>query len=195
MEYKDNDVLKYETESWLAQRLIRSFQKTVVEILSELNYQSMHEVGCGQGYNLQLLSSIKKADCSGSDISQSALSLAGKRNPRIVLFEASIYNLPFPDSNFDLVVASEVLEHLDKPEKALREIKRVTKKYTLLTVPNEPFWRIINVLRGKYLRNWGNPPTHINHWSKSKFTDLVSQYFKIEQIKTSLPWLIVLAAT
>lgn len=190
---KDNDALKYETKNWLAKKLIQSFQKNIVDILSVLDYQSLHEVGCGQGYNIQLLSSIKKADCTGSDISKEALSLAKKRNPEINFFKASIYSLPFPNNSFDLVVASEVLEHLESPQKGLLEIKRITKKYCLLTVPNEPLWRIFNIIRGKYLKDWGNPPTHINHWSKKKFVNLVNQYFDIETVQISLPWIIILA--
>ena len=189
----DNDVLKYESKNLLAKRLIRSFQKSIVNILSEIDYRFLHEVGCGQGYNMQLLKSVKKTDCTGSDISREALFLAKKRNPDINFFKASIYDLPFDDNSFDVIVASEVLEHLDSPQNGLSEIKRITKKYCLFTVPNEPIWRILNVLRGKYLGSCGNPLTHINHWSKKSFVNLISQYFKIDKVKTSLPWIIVLA--
>lgn len=193
MVLREDDALKYKTKNWLAQKLIESFQKKIIEILSRLDYQSLHEVGCGQGYNMELLISIKKADCSGSDISPEAISLAKKRNPETVFLKASVYHLPFEGNSFDLVVASEVLEHLENPTKGLSEIKRITKKHCLLTVPNEPIWRILNMLRGAYWKNWGNTPGHINHWSKEQFIRLVSQYFKIDKVKSSLPWIIILA--
>ncbi|MFC1701120.1 class I SAM-dependent methyltransferase [Patescibacteria group bacterium] len=189
----DNDIIKYKSKNLISQILIRSFQKSIVDVLLELDYQSLHEVGCGQGYNMKLLTSIKPVDCSGSDISEEALLLAKKNNPEVKFLRTSIYNLPFADNNFDLVVASEVLEHLDNPQNGLLEIKRITKKYCLLTVPNEPIWRILNILRGKYLKDYGNPSTHVNHWSKKTFINLVNQYFKIKKVKISLPWMIVLA--
>lgn len=192
MRSEENDILKYETENWLAGKLIQSFQKKIIDILSKTNYQSLHEVGCGQGYNMQLISSVKEAKCSGSDISKEALSLAQKRNPLIPFYEAPIYNLPFSNNSFDLVVVSEVLEHLNEPNNALAEIKRITKKYCLLTVPNEPIWRVLNILRGEYLKNWGSPLVHINHWSKREFINLVSRYYEIDTVRTSLPWVIIL---
>ena len=190
----DSDISKYETKNWLAKWLIQSFRKKIADILLPLNYKTLHEVGCGEGYNMNFLWSIKSAGYSGSDISVEALVLAKKRNPGVIFLNASIYQLPFLDASYDLVVASEVLEHVSDPEVALKEIKRITNKYCLLTVPNEPYWRILNILRGKYLLNWGNPPTHLQHWSVNKFTNLVSQYFKIIEVKTSLPWQIILVS-
>lgn len=189
---KNDDALKYETKNWLARRLIRAFQKKIKKILSDIDYRALHEVGCGQGYNLRSLSSIKKAEISGSDISEEALASAKKNVPEAELIVASVYQLPFSDNSFDLVVASEVLEHLGNAEKGLEEIKRISRRYCLLTVPQEPLWRILNFCRGKYWRTWGNPPVHLNHWSKIDFVKLVSRYFKIIKAETSLPWVIVL---
>lgn len=193
IEDKKYEAPKYETKNPLARKLIQSFQKVVRGLLSDLDYYSLHEVGCGDGYNMQVLASVKEAKCSGSDIEEGALTLAKKRNPRVSFSKASVYHLPFQENAFDIVVACEVLEHLDNPHQALSEIKRITQKYCLLSVPNEPIWRILNMLRGKYWKSWGNTPDHINHWSKKQFTQLVGQYFKIDKIKTPLPWTIILA--
>ena len=40
---------------------------------------------------------------------------------------ASGSEIPFPDSSFDMVVSDNVLEHLDEPEKAFKEVRRVLK--------------------------------------------------------------------
>jgi ubiquinone/menaquinone biosynthesis C-methylase UbiE len=183
---------KYKTKNPLARILIWSFQKTIVDLLSDIDYQSLHEVGCGDGYNMQVLTSIKEAEYSGSDIEEGALILAKKRNPRVDFLKASVYNLPFPEDSFDIVVICEVLEHLKNPQKALSEVKRITKKYCLLSIPNEPLWRILNMARGAYWKNWGNTPGHINHWSKKQFIHLVSQYFEIDKVKNPLPWTLIL---
>ena len=91
-------------------------------------------------------------------------------------------------STFDLVMSSEVLEHLEDPEKAINEVKRVTKKYCVFSVPNEPWWRIANMLRGAYLRDFGNTPGHIQHWSKRSFKKFLKKHFKNVKVKNSLLW-------
>ena len=92
-----------------------------------------------------------------------------------------------------MTVVLEVLEHLEDPDSALKELSRVSSKYCLVSVPQEPLWRILNICRLKYLSNFGNTPGHLNHWSKNQFVEFVGKYFKVKKIKLSLPWIIVLA--
>lgn len=103
-----------------------------------------------------------------------------------------VYNLAYENNLFDLVMALEVLEHLDKPQAAIHEIKRVTKKYCLLSVPNEPFFSIGNLLRGKNVSLWGSDPEHIHKWNKRRFLKLLEKDFKVVEIRNSFPWLITL---
>ena len=91
-----------------------------------------------------------------------------------------------------MVMCCEVLEHLDDPERALREIRRVCARYCVLSVPNEPFWRLLNLARGAYARNLGNTPGHVNHWSTKHFERYVGDYFRVLEIATPLPWVITL---
>ena len=39
-------------------------------------------------------------------------------------------------------------------------------------VPREPVWRVLNVARGRYVRWLGNPPGHIQHFSRAAFLAL-----------------------
>ena len=70
---------------------------------------------------------------------------------------------------------------------------RVARKAMLLSVPNEPSWRISHLLAGRNLRALGNTPGHINHWSKRAFTELVSEYGRIEEAGGVFPWTLVVA--
>src|SRR3989344_4306481 len=58
-----------------------------------------------------------------------------KLRPDIV---GNVLNLPFSDNLFDVILCTEVLEHLpfDKFEAALRELKRVSRKYVILSLPH-----------------------------------------------------------
>jgi ubiquinone/menaquinone biosynthesis C-methylase UbiE len=92
------------------------------------------DVGCGNGIITNALA--EKYDVTGTDYSADALEFVkGKK----VL--ASADKLPFEDKSFDLVFSSELLEHL--PDELLRdavdEMKRITKSYIFITVPNNEF--------------------------------------------------------
>jgi len=69
--------------------------------------------------------------------------------------------LPPKSQSYDLTIACEVLEHLEDPGQALTEIDRVTKQSVLISVPQEPMWRILNMARGKYWSDLGNTPGHV----------------------------------
>ena len=98
------------------------------------------------------------------------------------------------DGEYDLVLAIEVLEHVPEPERALREIARVCRGQVVLSVPREPIWRIGNMARGRYLRQLGDTPGHVNHWSAGSFRRLVARHFDVEQVRRPLPWTMIRAA-
>jgi SAM-dependent methyltransferase len=86
------------------------------------------DVGCGAG---SVAKAVKRArpdlQIFGCDLSQSALSIA-KAEPRGVEFRlATAEQLPFGDAEFDFVWIFDVLEHVDDPERVLREVARVLK--------------------------------------------------------------------
>ena len=104
----------------------------------------------------------------------------------------SVYHLCFKESSFDLVSCCEVLEHLTEPADALKEIRRVSGEYVLISVPYEPYWRIANILRLCYLKDFGNTPGHIQHFGLSGLKDLLEAEFAEVRIKSSAIWLIAL---
>jgi 2-polyprenyl-3-methyl-5-hydroxy-6-metoxy-1,4-benzoquinol methylase len=106
----------------------------------------------------------------------------------------SAYALPFADGSFDLVCCIEVLEHLERPRDALAEMSRVAGSGLLLSVPNEPGWRISHLLAGRNVRKLGDTPGHINHWSKRAFAELVSGYARIDRVAGVFPWTLLVAS-
>jgi len=85
------------------------------------------------------------------------------------------------------VVCCEVLEHLENPQQGLKEIKRISQN-SIVSVPIEPWWRILNLIRLKYLKDLGNTPGHINHWSVAKFNKFLKQKLKVKNTKIPFPW-------
>ena len=106
----------------------------------------------------------------------------------------SAERLEFADDEFDLVAATEVLEHVAEPERVLAEMARVARRSLLVSVPREPLWRALNVARGAYLRDLGNTPGHLNHWSRRGFVALLGGYGEVVEIRSPFPWTMLLVA-
>lgn len=91
-----------------------------------------------------------------------------------------------------MVMCLEVMEHLEDPEKALRQLVKVSSDYFIVSVPREPVWRFLNMVRGKYWKHWGNTPGHLNHWSSGKIKKMISKHARVVAIYKPLPWTILL---
>jgi len=93
--------------------------------------QAVLDVGCGAGEVCVELSGLvgPKGRVAGVDLSATMIEAArtAAAGHAIDLRVASVYQLPFPDGTFDVVRAERVLQHLDDPEAALREMMRVTR--------------------------------------------------------------------
>jgi 2-polyprenyl-3-methyl-5-hydroxy-6-metoxy-1,4-benzoquinol methylase len=113
-------------------------------------------------------------------------------DPMIEFAEASVYQLPFEDSSFDLVVCCEVMEHLERPRDAFAEVVRVARNFVLMSTPWEPVWRVMNMARGKYLRDLGNTPGHIQHFSRRDLIALAETRLNVVSIRKPPPWTVIL---
>ncbi len=188
---------KYNTKNPIARMLMSNFLKSVGALLVKRagDIDSICEIGCGEGmlsrylYGLGITKNMRAFDFSVNVIN---IAKSAGRDCAINFYQKSIYDAG-DEERSDLIVCCEVLEHLEHVEKALEMIQRVTKKYCLLSVPSEPVWRALNIARGKYLKDLGNTPGHINHWSYKAFTILVADYFDVIEMKRPLPWTMVLA--
>jgi len=185
---------KYQTRNPVARALFREFLSKFKELLVRLEGDTLLEVGCGEGHLLQLLSQWRpELGCFGVDLSEKLFSEEVRRLPQVSLSVQTADHLAFPSSSFDLVVAAEMLEHSKDPSRALGEIRRVSKEHVILSVPREPLWRAMNMARLTYLRDLGNTPGHLQHWSSRQFVAFVSSYFEVVRVEKPVPWTIVLA--
>jgi len=194
--HRSDNLQKYTSRNPLVQFLLRRFLKDVGSIIQPLAPTSVLDVGCGEGFVTthlrDQLGDANKITYLGIDESVRALELATRLNPHEVFACAQISRLALREESFDLVICLEVLEHLPDPVSALTELRRVSSRYCLLSVPHEPLFQIGNFLRGKYIDQWGNHPEHVNHWGVKSFQELVSRFFTIEELRQPLPWLLAL---
>jgi SAM-dependent methyltransferase len=153
------------------------------------------EIGVGEGIVTQrVIERFPDAAVLGLDLPDDEL--AGdwaERGLSCVFGDAT--TLPFPNDSFDLVLAIEVFEHLPDPEGALHELARVCAGQLIASVPFEPIWRVGNMARGRYLRQLGNTPGHINHWTNRGFAGLVATQFDVAATANPMPWTMVRATS
>lgn len=94
------------------------------------------EVGCNRGHNLLAIAEVLEegGDIVGIDPNRHSLEFARKASSKVSALYGHVYDLPFKDNYFDLVVTVGVLihVHLDDLPRALQEIHRVTGRYILV---------------------------------------------------------------
>ncbi|MCX4243732.1 class I SAM-dependent methyltransferase [Paraliomyxa miuraensis] len=183
---------KYGTRNPIARRLMRGFLDAVTELYGVAAPRSVLEVGCGEG---ELAAHLWRQGPRPERFELCDVDLERLRPdlpPELAARPASIYELPWPDHAFDLVVCCEVLEHLHDPARGLRELARVARRHVLLSTPWEPVWRVLNVARGRYLSAWGNTPGHVQHFDRSSLTALARTELRLVDQRTPLPWTILL---
>jgi 2-polyprenyl-3-methyl-5-hydroxy-6-metoxy-1,4-benzoquinol methylase len=186
---------KYESRNPVARRLMDNFLRAFDEITSSVDIRTAYEVGCGEG-NLSLRLARRGVVVRASDVSARLIQDANERAAREQLpaqFECrSIYDLSTEKERAELAVCCEVLEHLEHTEAAIDVLARIATPYLIVSVPREPLWRILNLARGAYVKNLGNTPGHVQHWSAAAFLRLLKTRFDVIGIRTPLPWTMAL---
>lgn len=184
--------MKYHSSNPLMRYANQRFFKTVLKMLSGIDHGRILDAGCGEGIVLDLINELPGNHC-GLEIDQERIHMALSYKIPFPFIQGNLHSLPFKEGVFDTVISLEVLEHVGDPQQALTELHRVTKKYILVSVPNEPWWRVGNMVRFKYLSDFGNTPEHINHWTLKSFKQFIETHFELIQVETPLLWTFILA--
>jgi trans-aconitate methyltransferase len=174
--------------------LRRFFDRIAGELL-EMGPARVLDFGCGEGLFLKEIEArgVVLDDYLGIDLREDALQTARSFHPRHRFELVDLSQWDAPPGSFDLVIASQVLEHLPDPVSALKRLVDLSSERLLLTVPAEPWFQIVNLARGRHLARLGNHPEHVNRWSFSKFGRLVSNHAQIVRAYRVFPFTVVVA--
>jgi len=185
---------KYGSNNPVVRRLMAGFERTLAELFRQAGPRSLLDVGCGEGVLTQQWAQRLAGRVVGIDLEDPVIQAEWekRRAPNLEYRVMKAENLPFADDEFDMACAIEVLEHVPDPEHTVAEMARVASAHLLVSVPREPLWRGLNMARGAYLRDLGNTPGHVNHWSKRSFTDLLSRHGEVVEARSPFPWTMLL---
>lgn len=127
-----------------------AFKKRVQTIFEWINPQDedvILDCACGRGFYLNMFRYVSQCTLVGLELDWPVIQKAQQNVghlPGLLLNNANIYHLPYPDNTFDGVILSEILEHIDDDVAGLKEVYRVLKPggVVAITVPNAnyPFW-------------------------------------------------------
>src|SRR5690606_9067491 len=131
------DIDRYYSEShpivrWIERQRLRLLKSTAADAPGD----RILEVGCGAGHVLALFDGER----TGVDLSPAMLDRARARlGRRVRLVRGSALDLPLADDSFDVVLCTEVLEHVPDPGRAVAELLRVAAPgaRVIVSIPNE----------------------------------------------------------
>lgn len=113
----------------------RHLRRILLSLLDSLSYSTLLDVGCGQG---SLLADIREnnpqSKLSGLDFSSDAIKLAKQKVPNGDFYELNITE-SYVKRKYDVVICSEVLEHIKNDEAAIQHLYRMTENFIIISSP------------------------------------------------------------
>lgn len=129
------------------------------------------DVGCGEGFLSQLLAA-QGNNVIGIDVSEEAIELSRKDKVEAYVCDIENENPPFV-KKFDIIVMSEILEHLVSPRNALNKLKKYLSKdgFFIITFPNIAFYKYrCQLLLGRFPeQHLYDKSEHLHYWALPDF--------------------------
>ena len=111
----------------------QSIQYIIAQLGADKN-QKILDVGCGRGYFLDLLKKEGFTNLYGCDL------IDYPKLEGVSYSKENIEKLTYEDHSFDVVIVSHTLEHIPDLDKAVSELKRITKNKIIVTVPCQRYY-------------------------------------------------------
>lgn len=119
------------------------------DYVEELTGNRVLEIGCGSGETGQIALETERASLyCGVELSPRAGARARSVLDEVIVGDVETSELPWPDGHFDVLILSEVLEHLSDPAHVLRKLRRLLSPgaRVFASCPNVSHHRIIRML-------------------------------------------------
>jgi SAM-dependent methyltransferase len=171
--HQSNNLSKWEYPNALYQRVLALYLDRVHGLLVATGARRVLDAGCGEGVVYRAMRERGfRGEWTGADVSEGAIAYARSRSPDVPWHIAALDRLPFEPGGFDVVLCSQVLEHVPNPSAARNGIARVARQL-IVSVPWEPAFRTLTAL--SIFAGVGRDPGHVNFWSSRGFRAFLAE--------------------
>jgi 2-polyprenyl-3-methyl-5-hydroxy-6-metoxy-1,4-benzoquinol methylase len=148
------------------------------EFMKKNNLKTVVDVGCGSGY--KLVKYFSEFETVGID-TEPCYSYLLKKYPTKKWLKSGEPEKSFQqyELNADMVICSDVIEHIINPTDLLNYIKTLNSSYILLSTPDR---RVLRTMRGYGEKAWNGPPVnpaHVREWTPEEFHSYISEHFTV----------------
>jgi len=184
---------KHLSKNFLIKFLNNKLKEDIIKTINNIDdIKNVLDIGCGEGFiTIEISKNFPDLKILAIDYEKKYIDYAKNfnKNKNIEYIKKDLFSI---NKKTDLVILTEVLEHLENPIDALNKLKKLSNKFILITIPNEPFFRLGNLSRLKYVKRLGSTPGHLHTWTKKQISILLKKLNFNFKIKTSTFWNIIL---
>jgi len=156
--------------------------KSILNAIKNYSFSNLIDVGGAEGWTAHIIKELFKVKVATADLSENACKIARKAFNHTAT-ACDIHLLPFQDSEFDVVICSETIEHVTHYKQAVDELLRITKNVLIITVPHETPKKVAKTIRNKM------PHGHIHYFDINTLDYLKERGYIVKYEKTSSPLL------
>lgn len=185
----------HENANFVIRFIEKKRTKAILDFLDARDEDIILDVGCGAG---DILKKIKNGQLFGIDISSYILDIAKDKlkDKKVSLVKGDVEQLSehFPSIKFNKIYCSEVVEHIQNPQKAIQEMGKMVGKdgLAVISIPNEG---VINFLKKILIKlrifdfffqkisKKMDEEWHLHSFGLKLFKDITKDQFKIIRIK------------
>jgi len=155
---------------------LKPWHKNPIKFLTRYEFNSLLDLGCGSGaFISKIQGKLIHPVIKGLDLDKTAVNIAKRRGLNV---EYGI--IDEEKTNYDVISAFELIEHIDNLELLFNQIKKHLNKNGILigTTPNNKRWSVKIGMR----ESFDYPPNHVNYFDKNNLENVLLNYFSSVKI-------------
>jgi len=188
---------KYLNANPLVRFTVQRFLHDMTAVVAQLAPKSLLDAGCGEGFvTARIAVALPECRIEAVDINADSIAFAMRYNARVNITYriADLLATDEPGARYDIVICSEVLEHIADCAMVLQRLAGQCVGHLVLSVPNEPWFSLANLARLRHVWRGGSDPEHVQWWTRAGFARAIEPVGSLVRMQRSTFWNIAVVA-